>query len=160
MPHSLVKASPVERFRHRSLETLLTRPVIWCKFTFTMEYHKDNEEKSTHSDSLQRVPVAEKGRADLWGRWSRSRAPSGGLPLGCDGSARHRARVCLHPLRPRPRRERTSQRRSVLALPKAAFVRRRANQGGTTAKFAVLDLCQGRFFCCIARMIPSSGRAG
>ena len=55
-----------------------------------MEYHKDNEEKSTHSDSLQRVPVAEKGRADLWGRWSRSRAPSGGLPLGCDGSARHR----------------------------------------------------------------------
>lgn len=26
-----------------------------------------------------------------------------GFPLGCDGSARHRARVCWHPLRPVPR---------------------------------------------------------
>ena len=39
----------------------------------------------------------------------------------------------------RLRRERPSPRRGVLAPAKAGFVRGRANQGGTTAKFAVLD---------------------
>ena len=141
MPHSLVKASPVERFRHRSLETLLTRPVIWCKFTFTMEYHKDNEEKSTLGDTPKRAPVGEKGCGQPCRTWSWSCAPTA---------------LFAHRLR----RERPSSRQGVLAPAKAGFVRSRANQGGTTAKFAVLDLCQGRFFCCIARMIPSSGRAG
>ena len=40
-----------------------------------------------------------------------------------------RGRLPVH----RSRRERTSQRRSVLALSKAASVRERAKQGGTTA---------------------------
>ena len=38
----------------------------------------------------------------------------------------------------RLRRVRTSQRGSVLALLKAAFVRGRANQGGTTARDALV----------------------
>ena len=81
---------------------------------------------------------------------------------GAKGLAEHGLGVAHRPHRNvhRLRRERPSSRQGVLAPAKAGFVRSRANQGGTTAKFAVLDLCQGRFFCCIARMIPSSGRAG
>ena len=49
----------------------------------------------------------------------------------------------------RSRRERTSQRRSVLALSKAVPVRGRANQGGTTASatFVLEALLQGLFYC-------------
>lgn len=50
------------------------------------------------------------------------------------------------PSRHRSRRGRTSQRRSVFALPKAAFVRKRANQGGTTANFVVLETFVSRTF--------------
>ena len=53
------------------------------------------------------------------------------------------------PSRHRSRRGRTSQRRSVFALPKAAFVRKRANQGGTTANSVVLvTFCLKDFFYC------------
>lgn len=46
----------------------------------------------------------------------------------------------------RLRRERPSSRQGVLAPAKAGFVRSRANQGGTTAKFAVLDYVKDGFF--------------
>ncbi len=91
------------------------------------KHHKDDEEKSSRADTAQRASDG----------GNEARKGPGNMVLESRGRPRtHRSR-----------RGRPSQRRSVMALPKAVSARRRANQGGTTAhvRSSLKHLLQGLF---------------